>query len=235
MAFHGQHFISSMPISELVHILDPPAPEEILQATNPLSYRDLTVVLLVNREYVFPGNWIYIHSPEVRMGRIQNYKNWSQDMVPDSSKTSLGLEYFLRDKDEEWFWSDEKLVKLGIRECARIGILEPHEVYDGTVVRMKKAYPVYDHNYQTALVKIKKYLGTLTNLQTIGRNGLHRYNNQDHSMLTGIYAARNILGGKFDVWSVNTETEYHEEGSAPESSMDSSRMVPTRVTSQSLQ
>ena len=113
MAFHGQHFISSMPISELVRILDPPAPEEILQATNPLSYRDyLTVVLLVNREYVFPDNWIYIHSPEVRMGRIQNYKNWSQDMVPESFKTSLGLEYFLRDKDEEWFWSNEKLVKI---------------------------------------------------------------------------------------------------------------------------
>jgi len=234
MTFHGQHFISSMPISELVRILDPPAPEEILQTTNQLSYRDyLTVVLLVNREYVFPDNWIYIHSPEVRMGRIQNYKNWSPDMVPESSKTSLGLEYFLWDKDEEWLWSDEKLINLGIRECHRIGILEPHEVYDGTVVRMKKAYPVYDQNYQTALVKIKKYLETLTNLQTIGRNGLHRYNNQDHSMLTGIYAARNILGEKFDVWSVNTETEYHEESSAPESSMDSSRMVPTRVTSQS--
>lgn len=132
-------------------------------------------------------------------------------MVPDQARTSLGLEYFLWDKDEEWQWPEDRLVELGIQECSQIGLIERDEVEDGTVVRMKKAYPVYDQLYQESLVKIRRYLETFDNLQTVGRNGLHRYNNQDHSMLTAVYAARNIAGAQHDVWAVNTEQEYHEE------------------------
>ena len=227
--FGGDHFISTMPLRELIQALDPPPPEEILRAANRLRYRDyLTVVLIVNREQVFPDNWIYIHSPEVKMGRIQNYKNWSPDMVPKPSRTSLGLEYFLWDKDEEWSWSKERLIDLGIREGAKIGLIEPQEVEDGTVVRMKKAYPVYDQFYHDSLEIIRKYIESFSNLQTIGRNGLHRYNNQDHSMLTGVYAARNLMGENHDVWSVNTEMEYHEEQKIAHSFVGD-RAVPKQV------
>ncbi len=229
LEFEGSHFVSTMPLRELVEAMDPQPPEKVVQAAKGLRYRDyLTVVLVVNRESVFPDNWIYIHSPEVKMGRMQNYKNWSPYMVPNPSRTSLGLEYFLWDKDEEWTWSNDRLIELGVRECAQIGLIHPREVEDGTVVRMEKAYPVYDHQYQDYVQTIRQYLETLTNLQTIGRNGLHRYNNQDHSMVTGVYAARNIMGGTHDVWAVNTEKEYHEEGrSTPVSAGD--RMVPARV------
>lgn len=208
----AEHYISSMPLRELILALDPPAPPEVLAAANRLRYRDyLTVVLIVKREEIFPDNWIYIHAPEVKMGRVQNYKNWSPAMVPDPTRTSLGLEYFLWEKDEEWTWPDERLIELGIRECVRIGLIAPDEVEDGTVVRMKKAYPVYDQYYHESIATIRRYLETFANLQTVGRNGLHRYNNQDHSMLTAIYAARNIMGEQHDVWAVNTEMEYHEE------------------------
>ena len=209
--FGAEHFISTMPLRELIHALDPPPPDEVIAAANQLRYRDyLTVVLMVKREAVFPDNWIYIHSPEVKMGRIQNYKNWSPEMVPDHSRTSLGLEYFLWEKDEEWTWPHERLIDLGVKECSRIGLIEPDEVEDGTVVRMKKAYPVYDPHYHESLAVIRNYLESFSNLQTVGRNGLHRYNNQDHSMLTAVYAARNIVGEQNDVWAVNTEMEYHE-------------------------
>lgn len=228
--FGGDHFISTMPLRRLIHSMDPPPPDDVLQAAKNLRYRDyLTAVLIVKRESVFPDNWIYIHSPEVKMGRIQNYKNWSPHMVPDPSRTSLGLEYFLWDKDDEWNWSQDRLVELGIRECAQIGLIEPDEVEDGTVVRMKKAYPVYDQNYHNSLVIVRKYLEGFANLQTVGRNGLHRYNNQDHSMLTAVYAARNIVGEKNDVWSVNTEMEYHEEVRATVPT-NGDRIVPARVS-----
>lgn len=210
--FGGDEFISTMPLRSLIRVLSPAPPDEVLAAANKLRYRDyLTVVLIAKREKVFPDNWIYIHSPEVKMGRIQNYKNWSPHMVPDQTRSSLGLEYFLWDKDEEWNWSRDRLVELGIQECARINLIEPDEVEDGTVVRMKKAYPVYDQDYQGSLATIRRYLESIGNLQTVGRNGLHRYNNQDHSMLTAVYAARNVVGEHHDVWSVNTEMEYHEE------------------------
>jgi hypothetical protein len=154
-----------------------------------------------------------------------------------SGRTSLGLEYFLWEKDEEWTWPDERLIELGIKECARIGLIEPSEVQDGTVVRMKKAYPVYDGNYHESLALLQQYIESFENLQTVGRNGLHRYNNQDHSMLTGVYAARNIAGEKNDVWSVNTEMEYHEEvrGEKAEFAAEKNtalgdRLVPARVS-----
>jgi len=209
--------------------LEPAPPDNVLRAANALRYRDyLTVVLIVKRALVFPDNWIYIHSPEVKMGRIQNYKNWSPDMIPDPSRTSLGLEYFLWENDAEWSWSEARLIELGIRECAQLELIDPHDVEDGTVVRMKKAYPVYDQWYHTNLATVRRYLESFSNLQTIGRNGLHRYNNQDHSMLTGIYAARNIVGERYDVWSVNTEEDYHEEGRMAAATA-SDRLVPTRV------
>jgi protoporphyrinogen oxidase len=226
--FGGEHFISTMPLRSLIRALSPAPPDKVLEAANYLRYRDyLTVVLIAKRENIFPDNWIYIHSPEVKMGRIQNYKNWSPDMVPDSTRTSLGLEYFLWDKDEEWNWSNDRLVELGIRECTQIGLAEPDEIEDGTVVRMKKAYPVYDQKYQESVDIVRSYLETVGNLQTVGRNGLHRYNNQDHSMLTGVYAARNIAGEKNDVWSVNTEMEYHEE--IRDTSQNGDRKVPQRI------
>ena len=208
----GTHFISSMPIRELVHALDPPPPAEVLAAADRLWYRDfLTVVLIVDREDLFPDNWIYIHSPKVRLGRIQNFKNWSPEMVPDPSKTSLGLEYFVQEGDELWDAPDGELIALGRRECALLGLLDESEVIDGTVVRMPKAYPVYAGEYRDALTTIRAYLDKLPNLQLVGRNGQHRYNNQDHAMLTAMYAARNVAGESYRIWDVNVEEDYHEE------------------------
>ena len=216
-----------MPLRNLIHALEPAPPDDVLKAASLLRYRDyLTVVLILNRQEVFPDNWIYIHSPEVRMGRIQNYKNWSRDMVPNPRQTSLGLEYFLWANDDEWNWPDERLIDLGIRECVQLSLIDPKEVQDGVVVRAKKAYPIYDGVYQQSLMTIKSYLKRFSNLQTIGRNGLHRYNNQDHSMLTGVYAARNIVGEWHDVWAVNTEKEYHEE-SLGQQTKPIGRLTPT--------
>jgi protoporphyrinogen oxidase len=229
MEFGGNHVISSMPLRDLICTLDPAPPDEVLQAARNLRYRDyLTVVLMVQRTSVFPDNWLYIHSPEVKLGRIQNYKNWSPDMVPDPASTSLGLEYFLWDQDEEWGWPQERLIERGIQECVQIGLIDPSEVTDGTVVRMPKAYPVYDQRYRNSIATLRAYMQHFKNLQTIGRNGLHRYNNQDHSMLTGVYAARNVLGDTYDVWSVNTEQVYHEERQISKATAGD-RLVPTRL------
>ncbi len=209
----GSNFISSMPLTEFVKKLDPPPPEDVLQAADALSYRDfLTVCLIVNREYLFDDNWIYIHDPSVQVGRIQNYKNWSPDMVPDSSKTGLGLEYFCNEGDDLWTMSDEDLIALGKVEVDKLGLAEGAEIEDGCVFRVPKSYPVYDADYRSHLDVLKEYVGTLKNFQTIGRNGLHRYNNQDHAMLTGMQAVDNLLNQKAnDLWSVNAEQEYHEE------------------------
>jgi hypothetical protein len=155
---------------------------------------------------------------------VQNYKNWSPHMVPDPSRTSLGLEYFLWDHDEEWTWPVERWIEFGMQECARINLIDAREVEDGTVVRMPNAYPVYDQTYRESLATVRHYLAQITNLQLIGRNGQHRYNNQDHSMLAGIYAARNLAGARYDVWSVNTDMAYHEEAAAVHE-----RLVPTRL------
>jgi protoporphyrinogen oxidase len=214
----GADFISTMPISELVRKLDPPPPPDVLAAANGLTYRDfLSVILIVNQPHLFPDNWIYVHSPEVRVGRVQNFKNWSPDMVPDQSKTSLGLEYFCAEGDELWRMPDAELVELGKREMERISLARASDVMDGTVVRQPKAYPVYNGTYANYLATLKDYLATFSNLQTVGRNGLHKYNNQDHSMLTAMLAARNVLhpAERRDVWNVNTERSYHEEMRLP--------------------
>lgn len=209
----GRNFISSMPVTQLIKWLDPPPPPNVLKAANQLKYRDfLTVCLIISKQELFPDNWLYIHDPSVQVGRIQNYKNWSADMVPDPGTTSLGLEYFCNEGDAIWSMTDEKLIALGKQEIAKVGLAQPEEVIDGVVFRVEKSYPVYDSDYEASLETIKTYLATLENLQTIGRNGLHRYNNQDHAMLTGMLAVRNLLyGEQNNLWQVNAEQEYHEE------------------------
>ncbi len=209
----GSDFISSMPITEFIRKLDPPPPPDIVEAASQLSYRDfLTVCLIVNKPELFPDNWIYIHDPEVKVGRIQNFKNWSPDMLPDASKTSLGLEYFCSEGDELWSTPDHQLVALATRELERIGLGKAADVEDGCVFRVPKSYPVYDSVYAQALAKVRAFVDSIENFQTVGRNGLHRYNNQDHAMLTGMLAVRNLMAGeRHDLWSVNTEQEYHEE------------------------
>ena len=209
----GSSFISSMPVTQLIKWLDPPPPARVQQAADQLHYRDfLTVCLIIKQPELFPDNWIYIHDPNVQVGRIQNFKNWSADMVPDQATTSLGLEYFCNEGDSLWNMPDEELVALGKREIAKIGLAQAEDVIDGAVFRVEKSYPVYDSEYATSLEIIKEYLATLENLQTIGRNGLHRYNNQDHAMLTGMLAVRNLLYGEHNnLWLVNAEQAYHEE------------------------
>jgi hypothetical protein len=220
-----------MPVRELVHALEPAPPAQVIEAADRLQYRDyLTVVLIVDVEELFPDNWIYIHSPDVRVGRIQNFKNWSPEMVPDPLTTSLGLEYFVHEGDDLWSMPDEELVALGARETQRLGLVDAARVRDGTVVRVQKAYPLYDGDYREALATIRSWLSSLENLQLAGRNGQHRYNNQDHSMLTGILAARNVDGERHDIWSVNVEEEYHEGGSPA-----SDRLTPAAARGRTLE
>ncbi len=208
----GENFISSMPVTALVQRFDPPPPKEVLEASRSLKYRDfLIVALVVNRKDLFPDNWIYIHSPNVKVGRIQNFKNWSVAMVPDQNKTCLGMEYFCHAGDGLWSMSDADLIKLATRELESLGLANAGDVEDGTIIRQPKAYPVYDQDYRKHLQVIQDYLATIENLQTVGRNGMHRYNNQDHSMLTALLAAKNIMGEEHDLWEVNTERSYHEE------------------------
>jgi protoporphyrinogen oxidase len=209
---HGSHFVSTMPIKELIGKFDPLVPDHVRQAANQLSYRDfLTVALIVNKSDLFPDNWIYIHDPDVKIGRIQNFKNWSPHMVPDASKTCLGLEYFCFEGDGLWTMPDADLIELGKKELQLLGLAKATDTEDGTVVRMPKAYPVYDAVYGEALLTVREFLNGLGNLQLVGRNGMHRYNNQDHSMLTAMLAVKNILGAKYDLWKVNADEEYHEE------------------------
>ena len=208
----ADHVVSTMPLPELVMSLDTDTPKHVIEAAKSLTYRAiLVVVLIVKQRELFPDNWIYIHSPEVKVGRIQNFKNWSPDMVPDEAMTSLGLEYFCDEDDIVWNTQNADLIALATQEIDRIGLVKAGDVVDGTVVRQPKAYPVYNSIYADKLNIIKDYLSTFDNLQTIGRNGLHKYNNMDHSMLTGILAAKNIMGEVHDVWEVNTERSYHEE------------------------
>jgi len=208
----GEHFINSMPVSALVRRLDPLPPEEILAAARGLKYRDfLIVALVIKRESLFPDNWLYIHSPDFRVGRIQNFKNWSPAMVPDSSMTCLGMEYFCSEGDDLWEMPDDDLVELATREIVQLDLgVEPGDTVDGCVIRQHKAYPVYDGEYRQHLKVLEDYIKTFENLQTVGRNGMHRYNNQDHSMLTALLAAKNILGEQHDLWNVNVERSYHE-------------------------
>ena len=220
--------ISSMPIGALVCAMDPAPPLEVKNAAKSLRYRDFLIVgLIVGRDRLFPDNWIYIHSPEVRVGRVQNFKNWSPEMVDDPDRSFIGLEYFANRGDDLWSLSDDELIELGASEARTIGLFDPSEVEAGTVVRMPKAYPVYDGDYETHLRVLRDWLDGFDNLFTVGRNGQHRYNNQDHSMLAGLFAARKVAGADLDLWSINEESSFHEEVRGEESK---GRSVSDRLT-----
>jgi protoporphyrinogen oxidase len=208
----GDHFISTMPIRHLIRSLDPAPPEHIRAAGEGLNYRDfLVVALMIRQQNIFPDNWIYIHTPGVQVGRIQNFNNWSQAMVPTEGTTCVGMEYFCFEGDGMWASRDEDLVALATRELAALGLADADKVFDGAVVRMPKAYPVYDSVYADHLKMARSYIDPISNLHTVGRNGMHKYNNADHSMLTAMMALENMHGATHDVWSVNTDFEYHEE------------------------
>ena len=219
--YEGAHFVSSMPIRELIQKLDPPPPPKLLAAANDFNYRDfLTVALIIKGGHLFPDNWIYIHEPRVKVGRIQNFGNWSPEMIPEPNRSCLGLEYFCFEGDGLWNMPDAELLALGRAEVAKLGLVNADDVIDGCVVRMPKAYPVYDDVYKRGIAAVLEFLAEVPNLHLVGRNGMHRYNNQDHSMLTAMLAARNIVsilsstGPRYDLWRVNVDEEYHE-GSAP--------------------
>ena len=204
--------ISTMPLRHLIRSLGDETPSEVRGAAQRLKYRDfLTVALVVNEPDVFPDNWIYIHDPRVKVGRIQNFKNWSPEMVLDQSKTCLGLEYFCTVGDAIWSKSNEELIQLATVELGMIGLVAPDKVEGGTVVHAPKAYPVYDESYEGALAVIRPYLAGFENLLTIGRNGTHTYNNQDHSMVMAMLAVRNLLGAQHDLWNLDGKDEYLEE------------------------
>ena len=227
----GTDFVSSIPIRELIARLDPPVPDVVRRAAESLGYRDfISVAVMINRADVFPDNWIYIHDPSVKVGRIQNFKNWSPDMVPDQSKTCLGLEYFCFEGDGLWSSDDSVLVELAGKELAQLGICTPDEIFDGVVVRQQKAYPVYDDAYQEHVDVIRDYLQShLPNLHLAGRNGMHKYNNQDHSMMTALLVARNIANGStLDPWKVNADAVYHEDIRVGEHDT-TGRQVPEKI------
>ena len=211
----ADHVISSMPISTLVKVMDPPAPVEVQAAADDLRYRDfLTVALVVPEEFSFPDNWIYIHDPGVNVGRIQNFGSWSPYLVKEG-RTCLGLEFFVFEGDDMWTKPDDDLIKQGIAELERLELVAKGTVEGGYVVRIPKAYPSYDQYYKRNVEIIREWLAAHTrNVHPVGRNGMHRYNNSDHSMLTAMLTVENILDGTHhDVWSVNVEQEYHEEKS----------------------
>jgi len=204
--------VSSMPITALLLAMDPPVPAEVAQAARDLHYRDfLTVALVVPESAGFPDNWIYVHSPDVHLGRIQNFGSWSPYLVKEG-RTCLGLEYFVFEGDELWTMPDADLVALGTKELAVLGLVQPDQVEAGYVVRMPKAYPYYDADYRDNVDILRGWLAAeAPNVHPVGRNGMHKYNNQDHSMYTAVLTVENMLGADHDVWAVNVEEDYHEE------------------------
>jgi len=218
--FRGEHLVSSMPIRQLVAQIEPRLPEAAMRSGNYLRYRDfLTIGLILPERNPFTDNWIYIHDPNVKMGRVQNYKAWSPEMVPDPKFCCYGLEYFCFEGDGLWTMRDADLIALGAKELEQVGLCTAADVVDGCVIRQPKAYPVYDDDYQQHVGTVRRALNAnYHNLHLVGRNGMHKYNNQDHAMMTALLAARNILAGedKYDVWSVNEDAEYHESGHAEE-------------------
>ncbi len=226
------HVLSSAPMRELIPNILPQMPEKSLHAASKLGYRDfLTVVLICRDKDAFTDNWIYIHDPSVQVGRIQNFKSWSPYMVPDPTMACYGLEYFCFEGDGLWDSPDEVLIELGKKEIAQIGLTDPSAVLDGYVVRQPKAYPVYDHEYKDHLTTIREDLAAYEGLSLIGRNGMHKYNNQDHSMMTAMLAAKNIVAGKevYNLWDVNEDAEYHEGGDRGAENKLVGRAVPKQV------
>ena len=229
--YTARHVVSSAPVRELVQKLSP-KPISLLHA-RALRYRDfLTVALMMDKTDVFADNWIYIHDPSVKVGRVQNFGSWSPEMAP-AGMTCLGLEYFCFEGDGLWTMSDEELIALAKREVAKVGLAAAADVVDGCVVRQPKAYPVYDDAYREHMAMIRRDLEqTYPSLHLIGRNGMHKYNNQDHAMMTAMLTARNILAGEriYDIWQVNEDAEYHEAGaSSAQAALASERLVPLKV------
>ena len=223
----ADQFIVSMPLRDCVLNMEAPLTDSVQGAARRLLYRDfLLVALIVNRTNLFRDQWLYIHDPTVKVGRIDNYNNWTSEMAPEEGKTCLVFEYFCSQNDPLWQQADEDLVTVARHEFEKLGFGKVEDVEDGCVVRTEKAYPIYDENYLGNVNIIRQALSKITNLQTVGRNGMHKYNNQDHSMLTGILAARNLMGDKKDVWCVNTESEYHEEENGV---MRTGRQIPRHV------
>src|SRR5205085_3533304 len=219
-AIEAEHVISSAPMRELMCGLSPTVSERVKRSAESLKYRDfITVMLILKDRRMFDDNWIYIHDPKVKVGRIQNFRSWSPEMVPDQDKACYGLEYFCFEHDGVWDAKDEDLIKQAERELLQIGLAKPGDVLDGTVVRQKKAYPVYDDDYAQHVGAIRQELEErYPNLHLVGRNGMHKYNNQDHAMMTAMLCVQNILAGKrvYDLWQVNQDAEYHEAGTAGE-------------------
>jgi protoporphyrinogen oxidase len=210
--FEAEHVISTMPIGALVRAISPAAPDRSRQAADGLRYRDfLVVVLILKKDHLFPDNWVYIHTPGVQVGRIQNFNNWSLAMVPIVGMTCLGMEYFCFKSDGLWNRKDEELIAQGAAELETLGLGRRSDVVDGTVLRMPKAYPIYDAAYKGHLAAVRECLDPIANLHTVGRNGMHQYNNQDHSMLAAMLTAANMQGASYDPWDTNTGFEYHEE------------------------
>ncbi|OCC23908.1 FAD-dependent oxidoreductase [Croceicoccus estronivorus] len=214
LVIRAAHAISSAPMRELAARLHP-LPATTLNASQ-LKYRDfLTVALMIRSDDLFPDNWIYIHDSKVQVGRVQNFRSWSPEMVPDENVACIGLEYFCFEGDGLWTSSDEDLVELAKKEMAILGLLDPGDVIGGTVVRQEKAYPVYDETYAANVAAMRTELEEkFPTLHLVGRNGMHRYNNQDHAMMTAMLTVENILAGEriYDTWCVNEDAEYHEAG-----------------------
>ncbi|MCA1636953.1 MAG: NAD(P)/FAD-dependent oxidoreductase [Acidobacteria bacterium] len=232
----AEHVISSAPLRELGMSLTPKLPQAAVEAAGSLKYRDfVTVALIIKDREQFSDNWIYIHDPNVKVGRVQNFKSWSPELVPDPAFCCYGLEYFCFKDDGLWSSSDENLIELAKSEIEKIGLAKPTDVVDGCVVRQAKAYPIYDDEYAahvtTLRTEIERHFPTM---HMVGRNGMHKYNNQDHAMMTAMLCAENILADEriYDVWQVNEDADYHEEGNAGEqSSVSGLRSVPKQVLS----
>jgi protoporphyrinogen oxidase len=211
-------------------------PQQVLEAAESLKYRDfLTVMLIVRAKDAFPDNWIYIHDPSVKVGRIQNFRSWSPEMVPESDKACYGLEYFCFEHDGLWDSTDHELIELAQRELAQIGLANSRDVVDGCVVRQRKAYPVYDDDYALHVKTVRDALEQdYPNLHLVGRNGMHKYNNQDHAMMTAMLCVENILAGAplYNLWQVNGDAEYHEAEDAGRETQTGSaiRLVPMRAS-----
>jgi len=226
--FECTHVVSSMPMGALLRAMEPPVSDDVRGAADGLTYRDfMTVALVVPLEFSFPDTWIYIHDPDVEVGRVQNFGSWSPYMVKEG-RTCLGLEFWVHEGDEMWSKSDADLVEQAKRELQHLGLVDASKVEAGYVVRVPKAYPVYDETYQANVEVLRKWLEVETpNVSPTGRNGMHRYNNQDHSMLTAMLSVENILHGEHhDVWSVNVDAEYHEEHDDPSMNGATGRDAP---------
>ncbi len=233
---NAAHVISSAPMRELAGRIHP-LPETLPEAMD-LKYRDfLTVALMIRSDDLFPDNWIYIHDSKVKVGRIQNFRSWSPEMVPDPHTACVGLEYFCFEGDGLWSAPDDELVALATREMGILGLCDPADVTGGVVVRQEKAYPVYDDAYRHNVDQLRGELeNAYPTLHMVGRNGMHRYNNQDHAMMTAMLTVRNIAAGyrKYDIWAVNEDAEYHEAGQEghrvdAQAALRSERLVPKRL------